>query len=118
MQAATTLAIGTTGITVPRLSSGGYRDSTAVKPILRIPTLNACVLTFASSDDGGTTWMPVLGFLALTLQEPQLTAGATAAGFTGNVKLFMPPCLPGTMIRATSSVSQADKSPINVYFAL
>jgi hypothetical protein len=107
-QSATVLALGTAGIEVPNVvGSMTYSDTTFLLAKAEIPTLKAGALTFEVSRDGGVTKMPLLGFIALTGAEPTLTAGATAATFTGNQALFLGKFLPGTRIYAASATSQA-----------
>jgi hypothetical protein len=116
MQAATSLTIGTTGIEVPTSVAGStLAPSQLVKVILRVPTLNAGTHTFATSDDGGASWVAASGPIALTgYEKPNPTAATDAGGW----RQMYGPYLPGTLIRLTSSVSQADKTAPSVYFGL
>jgi hypothetical protein len=118
MQAPTSLTIGNTGITVPVIPGPGSVAEEAaclVKVILRVPTLNAGTHTFATSDDGGASWVAASGPIALTgYEKPNPTAATDAGGW----RQMYGPYLPGTLIRLTSSVSQADKTAPSVYFGL
>ena len=111
MQSATTLAIGTDGITIPVIQRSvgmtvDNTDYTGVTVILHVPVLNAGTHTVATSDDGGASWLSVSGPIALTSMEQ---VNPTAATSTGSWRAIYGPYLPGTMFRLTSSVDQSDK---------
>jgi hypothetical protein len=129
MQTPVTIALDASGVynagvTVPDLSTvlaagdigytAGTHSATFVLCVVEIPTLNAGVVTFATSRDGGATWVPMTGFIALTSAEPTLTAGATAATYTGNQRLTLGFFLPGTKIRMVPTAAQTASAKLYI----
>lgn len=103
MQLTSILPIGTDGIFI--WPESRYKENSKVLAALTFPTLNAGIHTVASSADGGTTWVTESGPLALTGKE---VVNPTPDGNTGAFRVIYGPYPPGSKIRVTSSVAQAE----------